>query len=279
MRVESHPEIAAFARMAEPFLLQREAFYCLPLGILNTLLNEPTSYPKAYLLSAHDGDELVGIAWMTPPHPLGLSEMPDAAVAELVEFCQRLADRVPAVVGPMDTVDAFTRRWIAATGDRVGTVIRQGIYQLERVRPAPNVPGTMRFAAPSDRDLLVEWSIAFGSDVGLPMTRADAEALTDTALVNGSRALWELDGRPVSMAGFGGKTASGIRVSYVYTPPERRRRGFASALVGALSRVLLDAGHRFCFLYTDLANPTSNAVYHRLGYEFVGESAHLTFSR
>jgi predicted GNAT family acetyltransferase len=63
----------------------------------------------------------------------------------------------------------------------------------------------------------------------------------------------------------------------VYTPPGRRGRGYATALVAALSAELLAAGRRFCFLYTDLANPTSNRIYQRIGYERVCDSAEIRF--
>jgi predicted GNAT family acetyltransferase len=65
----------------------------------------------------------------------------------------------------------------------------------------------------------------------------------------------------------------------VYTPPELRRRGYASALVAALSRRLLDEGRRFCFLYTDLANPTSNHIYREIGYEEVCPATSYRFER
>src|SRR5207245_4131635 len=94
--------------------------------------------------------------------------------------------------------------------------------------------------------------------------------------------LWENGGQPVSMAGWGGWTPNGIRVGPVYTPPELRGRGFATTLTAELSRCLLDGrlfedGRRFCFLYTDLANPTSNAIYERIGYRRVAESAEIWF--
>jgi len=82
--------------------------------------------------------------------------------------------------------------------------------------------------------------------------------------------LWE-DGGTVSLAGCGGLTANGIRVGPVYTPPELRRRGYASALTAALTRELLAGGRRFCFLFTDLGNPTSNSIYRQVGYEPVAD--------
>ncbi|MGH2521912.1 MAG: GNAT family N-acetyltransferase [Anaerolineales bacterium] len=77
---------------------------------------------------------------------------------------------------------------------------------------------------------------------------------------------WE-DPHPVSMAGYGGPTPNGIRVGPVYTPPEQRRKGYASACVAALSQLMLDRGRKYCFLFTDLANPTSNHIYQQIGYE------------
>ena len=88
---------------------------------------------------------------------------------------------------------------------------------------------------------------------------------------NAGAVLWE-DGAQVSFAAYGGPTPNGIRIGPVYTPPKLRGRGYATALVADLSQRLLDEGRRYCFLYTDLANPTSNAIYERIGYVRVGES-------
>jgi predicted GNAT family acetyltransferase len=90
--------------------------------------------------------------------------------------------------------------------------------------------------------------------------------------------LWEHDGEIVSFAGWGGPTPNGARVGPVYTPPELRGRGYATAATAELSRRLLASGRRFCFLYTDLANPTSNAIYERIGYRRVCESAEIVFN-
>jgi predicted GNAT family acetyltransferase len=89
--------------------------------------------------------------------------------------------------------------------------------------------------------------------------------------------LWEDGGGPVSVTGFGSPTPNGMRIGPVYTPPERRGRGYAGALVAEVSQAQLDAGRRFCFLYTDLANPTSNRLYVALGYERVCDSVELDF--
>ena len=73
--------------------------------------------------------------------------------------------------------------------------------------------------------------------------------------------LWWDGGAPVSMAGYSGPTPHSLRISAVYTPPEQRRRGYASAVTAAISQEVLDRGCQFCTLYTDLGNPTSNHIY------------------
>jgi predicted GNAT family acetyltransferase len=98
----------------------------------------------------------------------------------------------------------------------------------------------------------------------------EVAATTDRWLAGRGRTLhlWE-DGEVVSLVGAGGRTPNGIRIGPVYTPPAARRRGYASALFAAVSQAELDAGRRFCFLFTDLANPTSNHIYQAIGYEAV----------
>jgi predicted GNAT family acetyltransferase len=89
--------------------------------------------------------------------------------------------------------------------------------------------------------------------------------------------IWEDEGRMVSITAYGNPTPHGIRLGPVYTPPELRGRGYASACVAAVSHYLLDAGRKQCFLFTDLANPTSNKIYQAIGYRAVGDALELHF--
>jgi hypothetical protein len=144
------------------------------------------------------------------------------------------------------------------------------IFRLAAVRAPVAAPGTMRVAGLADRDLLVEWLNAFYAEAFPPGTYfPDAGATVGRWLAGTFRTLylWEDDGAVVSWCGVGGETPNGTRVGPVYTPPERRRHGYASSLVAGASQAQLDAGRRFCFLYTDLANPTSNHIYQEIGYE------------
>ena len=138
---------------------------------------------------------------------------------------------------------------------------------LRSVIPPRPAPGTMRTAEPSDHGLLVEWLMAFWGEVHGDHNAVNAPRVADRWLRSPERTmyLWEHSGT-VSMCGVSGRTPNGIRIGPVYTPPEHRGRGYASSCVAAASQLQLDRGRRFCFLFTDLANPTSNHIYQAIGY-------------
>jgi uncharacterized protein len=189
---------------------------------------------------------------------------------------------LPGVVGAVPEADGFADAWSAKTGAAARKVRAQGVYALERVQPLPPAAGRLRAATADDRPLLVHWLEAFRAEA-LPEAPPDDEQVARAidhrlSSPDAGFVLWE-DGEVVSMSGFGGLTPNGIRVGPVYTPTAVRGRGYATALVAELSANLLASGRRFCFLYTDLANPTSNRIYERIGYERVCESADIEFKR
>jgi hypothetical protein len=278
-------DAAAFLAEAEPLLLADEARHNLILGIAGTIRDSPGHYPTRSLWLARDDGEVVAAALRTSPYNLILAG-PRSEEA-LAALARGIAEDLPGVVGAESEAVAFADLWSRQTGRRARTNMRQGIYALEQVVPTPAVPGAARVAATDDRDLALRWWIEFGEEVlheGGP-GRDRAEATLDHRLSSpsGGILLWEDGGVAVSIAGWGGPTPNGIRIGPVYTPPELRGHGYATALTAELSQRLLDGrlfdgGRRFCFLYTDLANPTSNAIYERIGYRRVAESAEIVFA-
>lgn len=122
-------------------------------------------------------------------------------------------------------------------------------------------------AVRNHRELLTAWAQGFAEDIGQPLRRSP-EVIVDEELAEGTTALWRNPaGELVSMSAYGGAAPHGIRIRNVYTPPTHRRHGYAGACVVAPSSRLLMEGRRFCFLYGDLANPTSNAIYQQIGYQ------------
>jgi uncharacterized protein len=285
--VERLDDAAAFLAAAEPLLLADEARHNLILGIVGTIRDSPGRYPERSLWLVRDGGEVVAAALRTPPHNLVLATPRSPhALAALAETTA--GEQLPGVVAAEPEVEQFAELWSRQTGAIARTSMRQGVYALEEVQPPPAVAGAPRVATADDRELILRWWIQFAEEVlheGGP-GHEDAEGAVDHRLSSptGGFLLWEDGGDTVSLAGWGGPTPNGIRIGPVYTPPDLRGRGYATALTAELSQRLLDGRlfdgrRRFCFLYTDLANPTSNAIYERIGYRRVAESAEVVFDR
>jgi len=278
-------DAATFLGEAEPLLLADEARHNLILGIAGTIRDSPDVYPLRGLWLVWHGSEVVAAALRTPPYNLVLAQpRSQEALAALADVVA--GEELPGVVGATPEVDEFAGLWAGRAGARKRTNMRQGVYALEHVEPLRPAPGSARVATADDHDLVLRWWLAFGDEVlheGGP-GRENAGSMVDHRLSSTTSGilLWEDGGEPVSFAGWGGRTPNGIRVGPVYTPPELRGRGYATAVTADLSEGLLDGrlfdgGRRFCFLYTDLADPTSNAIYERIGYRRVAESAEILF--
>jgi len=279
--VEHFTEADDFLAKAEPLLLADEARHNLILGLAGTIRETPDLYPERHMWLVTDGGRPVAAALRTPPYNLivGRPES-DAALAELAGAVA--GQELPGLVGATPEVGAFADLWATRTGAKPTVGMRQGVYALEEVEQLPAVPGEPRVATMADRELVLRWWIAFGEEVlhevGPGHDRAEISVDHKLFSPGAGILLWEDGGETVSLAGWGGRTPNGIRVGPVYTPPELRGRGYATAATAELSRRLLASGHRFCFLYTDLANPTSNAIYERIGYRRVCESAEFSFA-
>jgi uncharacterized protein len=261
-------------------LLADEPRNNLILALATILRDQPDVYSDFSLWLVHDGAEVVGAALRTPPHGLMLGPASPAAVAALA---RAIPDDLPGAVGVVPEIDAFAEAWSAARGVPVEVRFAQGIYALERLLEPEGVPGAPRPATEADVELLHTWLVEFSHEA-LHEDEPDRDRIERTIRQRLGRAeagfvLWEDRCVTVSLAGCSGDTPSGSRVGPVYTPPEHRGRGYGSAVTAAVTRQRLRSGRRFCFLYTDLANPTSNKIYVDLGYRRVGESREYLFGQ
>jgi predicted GNAT family acetyltransferase len=280
MEVVRLDDAAAFLAEAEPLLLADEARHNLILGIAGTIRDAPDLYPLRSLWLVREDGEVVAAALRTPPYNVILAKpRSSAALAALVEAVA--AEEIPGVVGTEPEIHEFAELWSQHNGVPGRVNMRQGVYALDQVELVPNVPGSARVASDDDRELALHWWIAFGEEVlhegGPGRERAEASVDHKLSSPTGGLLLWEDGGEPVSLAGWGGPTPNGIRIGPVYTPPALRGRGYATAVTAELSQRQLDGGRSFCFLYTDLANPTTNAIYERIGYRRVAEAAEVVF--
>jgi predicted GNAT family acetyltransferase len=272
LTLRRYEDVRTFLDHAGSFLVAREAEHCLIIGISGTLRDHPELYPEpAYLAAVSGGEGIVAVATRTPPWNVVLSETEDRAAIDLfVEDLMALDPALRGVTGPKALAGRFATTWARAT-DRGATLeTAERIFRLEGVRAPTGVAGSSRIAREADRSLIAAWLDAFLSEAVPDSPRPDdLETVADRWVrrVGRTAYLWEVDGQVVSFVGAGSPTPNGVRIGPVYTPPASRRRGFASALTAAASQAELDGGRRFCFLFTDLANPTSNHIYQEIGYE------------
>jgi predicted GNAT family acetyltransferase len=212
----------------------------------------------------------------TPPYPVLLTGLPEHAADELAEALAAWGRQLPGVNAQPGDATAFAAAWSRLTGAGFQEFRRSRLFRLEQLRaPVPFPPGAARVAAAADRDLLESWIDAFSEevdDLGGP-----SRGTVDDRLSYGGLTLWEADGAAVSLAGFNRPAAGVVRVGPVYTPPDHRRHGYGGAVTAAVSQAALDAGASHVVLFTDLANPASNALYPRLGYRPVEDRVVFSF--
>jgi predicted GNAT family acetyltransferase len=267
MRLRRFKHVKEFWQQTENYLIQSEAEHNALIGIVQTLIHYPERYPEPpYLAVVEANGAIAAIAIRTPPNNLLLSKVQELDALQLiVQDLQQEA--LPGVCGLVTEVEMFVQMWHSLTGQPYQRELNSRIYRLTQVKPVPAVQGYLKPAAERDRPLLLEWFSTFYADINIS-GQQEIEQMVEVALKRQSIYLWE-DGIPVSMVGGRPFIPTAARIAPVYTPPEHRCRGYATASVAALSQKLLDEGCKSCYLYTDLANPTSNSIYQQIGYQSV----------
>lgn len=263
----------AFLAVAGEFLGRREAEHNLLFGICSAVRAMPGVFGpglQAFWTVRDASGTVVGAGLRTPPHNAVLSMADDPAAVDALADALR-DEPLPGVVGPKAEAARFSSRWSALAGSAARVEIAERIFRLERlVPPSRPASGSWRVVQERDRGLLALWLVAFSDEAtpGAPPLD-DPLAIADRWIAGIGRVgyAWEDGGEVVSLVGAGGETPNGIRIGPVYTPPERRGRGYATSLTAAATQDQLDRGRRFVFLFTDLANPTSNRIYRSIGFE------------
>jgi predicted GNAT family acetyltransferase len=275
MQFEEHADASAFLEAAAPVLAADEPRHNLIYGICSTLTDAPAAYPEAHLWTVGEGEALAA-AVHTPPFNVVVAQpRDDEALRLLARDLRRRGVELPGVTGALPEADTFAGAW----GGVYRLTMSQGIYAARAARE-PGVSGDAREAVAGDRELVLDWLRAFEAEAlpeEAPHLDLDQSFERRIASDTAGFTLWEDEGEPVSLCGYGGRTPHGIRIGPVYTPPELRGRGYGSAVTARVTKDQLDSGRDYCFLYTDLSNPTSNKIYVNIGYERVCDSAEYAF--
>ncbi len=272
---------AALLERAGEFLRQKETLHSLILMLASRAPVAGAMTP--YFATVEDDRGVVVAVVRTPPHNVVLSALRDGASQDALDLVVndlvKRGDTMNGASGCAETVLGFAPRWAAAVGVHARPLIRLAAFEVDRVIAPTWPPGALRRATAADVDRIVEWSTAFIDETGLPdedRPMATREAIAPR-VERGVLHVWEVDGRPVTMAA--ASTIAVPRIGGVYTPPDLRRRGYASAIVAKLSQRFLEGGAQKVTLSADVANPTSNKIYTALGYRRVGDELMMAFDR
>lgn len=248
-------------------------------NIIFTLLQERVAHPQPgrYWVAMKRG-AAAGVALHSPASfAATVTPMEPDVVNAVVDAIARTDVTLPGVHGEAGTAARFAGSWTERTRSTAVPFQGQRIYEVtDVVYPGSGraaASGTLRRATRDDRDLVIAWMRGFWQDIGEPV--ADPSPSVDRQTAAGKIWLWD-DGEPMSLAAESQPAASVVRVRAVYTPSERRDRGYAAACVASLSRRIREDGHR-CMLYTGLGNPISNPVFRQLGYRSVAEVLRYRF--
>ena len=275
------PDVTGYLASAGEFLHSRPAEHSVLLTVSEAVrIGGPATFgndPPLFGWYLPDGGPVTAACLHTPPYPVALTAMPDPAAAALARALAASGRAVAAVDGPPGPAWAFAAEWQRQTGQPARVGRRERLYRLgELVAPDPAPAGQARVATAADTALLLAWLTAF-KDEADPAGGPVRQAMVDERIGYGGFTVWETADGPVSLAGRTRAVAGQARIGPVYTPPEHRGRGYGGAVTIAVSQQALAAGVNDVLLYTDLANPTSYALYQRLGYQPVTDSVQLRF--
>lgn len=273
-------DVEEFRRAAGPCLASDPAGHTVPLTVAETVRRHG---PRA--LGTEDvrfgfwrrtvSGPVEAVVVHTPPRAPLLGPMPDEAARELAEALR--GTTVEGVKGGEGPARAFAEAW-TAPGASWAVTRRSRLFRLgDLTPPRPAPPGAARRATGDDVPLVAAWTSAFAADIGVPPA-TDRTANAERRVAQGGLYVWEAGGRPVSMAAHSPPVAGQSRIAPVYTPPGLRGRGFAGAVTAAVSRAAQDAGAQQVLLFADVANPTSTALYQRLGYRPVADHVDVGFA-
>ena len=294
MRLVVFPDASRFLGRAEPFFLADEARHHLPFGLALSMARgtAPHRDVDAAFFATIEADSRViacalraGLNLIVSP-VAGVNFAGSPVLEELAEIVQVEYPDLPGVLAPPSVAQDFAGAWTQRTGQPYTLAVRERIHELRTVRPLDHPAGRLRVATTADRATVVPWLAGMHLDIFGADVPFDPEAVADRRLAPPgapgdpftSLYCWvDEAGEPRAMAGAQATTATGVRIGAVYTPPTHRRRGYGTAAVATLSQQMLDLGRGACYLFTDLANPTSNHIYKEIGYEPVADVDEIRF--
>lgn len=275
MQVREHDDVESFLASARVLYERDPVLHTVELTVLAGGVAD-----DALLLTVHEGTEVVGAAIQTPPYPLVVTGLPDETIDRAVQFVASAHPDVCGVRGLRERAQRFAAAWEGHLNVRSRVNVEEMLYRLGDLSHPVGVEGTQRLATEADRPMLAERVEDFFVETFQDVRDEEAGLrFVDDAVAAGNRfVLWTVDDEPVSMAMLRAPASGVSRIGPVHTPRACRGRGFGSAVTAAAAQLARDDGVPDVVLFADLANPVSNAIYRRIGFQPVSESIRIDFA-
>lgn len=275
VKIYSNPKI--FWNTVCPHLMYDQTINGLLLG--RSILFQTDLYNCLFQAALFEGEKfisaVVGSRYQTDKN-LIVAPLKKAEHAKLLfDAAQGSGHAFTGVIGDLQTANLY-RAWFEGAGKKTETMMAQGLYRCTKTI-LPKIPTDIKFrvAAPNDREKVAEWIKAFHEEAVPHDPPVNGLEVADTRIAANMIYVIEKDGELLSMAAWSRDIGTSCAVNLVYTPKDKREKGYASIVTGLLTQNLLENGKQETCLFTDMANPTSNRIYQKIGYEFVCDSVHI----
>ena len=273
-----YSESSAFAEKVEPYLYVDEEKNSLFIGILSQV--KAGRYEDYFLATAEKEGEVLAACLMTPPYSLQLivfEPEPDIE-KKIAQHLLNTGIEVSGIMGEQEAVRNFSDAWTAETGDLAKIRMKQEVFRIDSLNKGwKKSPGTWKVASKKEGPLLEKWFMSFQKETGLPLyTAGENKRKIEGFIEEKGVYVWEVDGEVVSCMKKSRPSKHGIGVSFIYTPEQYRRKGYAQNLVAEVTEELL-MEFDFVVLYTDSPNPASKKICREIGYEKIANPIDIEF--
>ena len=276
LTINRHADARAFLTRAESWLATREIEHA---GVLQSArqarANDSRYERPMYWATIEDDGELIGCAYRTPPFKVGVTVLPEAAIAPLVaDLAAAYPGAIGGFSGPDPTVSDVATAWVRQRGGSWAVNTRGRLLSLAPqldAPPATAATGVLRLAAASDHALAQSWGAAASIDSGI----AALDGQMCLQLLAAKLLYFWADDQPRCMLGLLRETRTSVAVGIVYTPAAFRGQGHGTAALTALNRLLDERGVPNRYLWIGPKSDAAQALARKLGCRFVYDSLDL----
>lgn len=194
------------------------------------------------------------------------------------DLCNKLKeDKLRAISGRTKFVKYFAEQYSKMLGVSYELGLGMEAYECPKIIKPKGVQGKLIKAELKHTDVVADFCVGFVYwCFGVTVTKESQIPAAREMIESGNLFLWEVNGEICSMANIAHRSKRHARLNNVYTPPEQRKKGYASAIVAELCSKVNDEG-LIPMLYADVKNPDSNKVYKGVGFKERGRIARFDF--